>query len=806
MIVKYYKDNNLSYANRKRFSNLSFVPFNTEEHKSILLGDGANTQIKTKKSNICDYVTIDDTRWFVTSYVYCNGGQVILYLQRDVIGEMGLGDCFGKIERGYTESVLRNRKELGLNQVLKDRKKILPITNQYGQYSVDNHEKELWGILYFVKPSDGSESINVNIPAFNPEVVDYEFIENDTVKYYKDGFSCKCNVGFRFSFYGYDRVYSCSISFYFDEANSDWVYNVFISQMTSVGADFEIKIRRAYTTTNVVVPESVLDRYAREVGISVAKRIINRAGDTEIFYSLPSVENLEDGIVDYNGITIKNEDIYYSYSTKKETYNIYGKSSTSGNLYNKVIQPAINGSVSNYQDGAIQVQVQFYLEEVDYPYPDFSGIFAESFIIAYGIKYNYEIIPPESAGEVVIDVSQQLVDEPFCVFAFPLYNVKITGDIEYNINKTRAFNIFNTFIQTLSGENGYIVDAQVYPYCPFLTKVAFKLFDYPFFCINSTSYNTYCKVQLLPDLDVKKEYIKRTYSLISPEKTGKFNFNFYDYKTRLVEQNGVNIEELEIIIKTALKPFGIISSAVITPDGDSIVGITYDSDLRGCQPTGNGFQCSLSSNAFETYKRQNSNYQQIFALQKQELEISHATEVVNETTNAVIATTNAALMGGMAGAAVADGFWGDFVHSQAVGGAVGAVAAGATVGVAQGIQISQNNKLREFEKYLQQQMFDFEIGTIKNLPNSINRISSFNEIILKDFCYIIEIYECTDFEKIIVDNFISKYGYGIGVFDFVSNYKKSGWFLRSTLVSSNYPPNLHNIASKELMGGIYLYE
>ena len=41
-------------------------------------------------------------------------------------------------------------------------------------------------------------------------------------------------------------------------------------------------------------------------------------------------------------------------------------------------------------------------------------------------------------------------------------------------------------------------------------------------------------------------------------------------------------------------------------------------------------------NAFETYKRQNSNYQQIFKLQQDELQKIHETEKVNENTSGIV--------------------------------------------------------------------------------------------------------------------------------------------------------------------------
>ena len=233
------------------------------------------------------------------------------------------------------------------------------------------------------------------------------------------------------------------------------------------------------------------------------------------------------------------------------------------------------------------------------------------------------------------------------------------------------------------------------------------------------------------------------------------------------------------------------------------MGITYDSDLRGSQPSSNGFECSLSSNAFESYKRQNSNYQQIFALQQEELRKQHSVERVNEKTAKTINTITATAMGAIGGANIG-GIFGSI--GKGIGAVSGGITSGSVVGHYMDKQYKANEELREYEQTLQKHMFDLEIGTIKNLPNAISRISSFNEIIMRDFWYVVEIYECSEKEKEIVDNFIEKYAYGIGVFDYLIKYQKDGWFLRSTLVSSNYPVNLHLIAEKEFMGGIYYYE
>ena len=82
MIINYYKSSDLSYANRKRYKTFNYIPDSTEQQNAVKLGDGARTTIKTSASNLCNYVKIDNTRWYVVSYRYVNGGQVILNLQR----------------------------------------------------------------------------------------------------------------------------------------------------------------------------------------------------------------------------------------------------------------------------------------------------------------------------------------------------------------------------------------------------------------------------------------------------------------------------------------------------------------------------------------------------------------------------------------------------------------------------------------------------------------------------------------------------------------------------------------------------
>lgn len=832
MIIKYYKNENLKYASRKRYSSLEeFTPSSSEVQKSVLLGDGAKTHIKTSINNLCDYVTIDGTRWFVVSYIYLNGKQISLNLQRDVIGEFGISSCYGKIERGYTDSILKYRKELSLNQILKDRKKLIPDINTYGNYTVDNHTNEMWGIIYFVKPTEINpntgepypEQVNINIPAFLPEVSDLPFKENNlsTVT----GYENKSYIEFYLTF-TYVLATNANRTIFVK-------YKVYIDKMDNVRVERENMPDSPYpnqpnpeVNKNACVDISIVPKdtsidsrnmniiksgidiydYLDNFIINIFNSYLDNSG-----YSLPPIVSIGDSVSEYNGVIIKNNDEYYSFNVEDDYESSYGtipsisdfKSFLANSFNNKTFTTDVitNGGVIPTTRSNVRTSNNIIMKS--------------EFLLKSSIIKNSKITS-FADGTITIDTTTQLTDEPYSILAFPLFNCKITRDTnEYNIDKNVAFMIFNTVIQYLSGgEHPYIIDAQIYPYCPNLTNVQSVIQGYPFFSIEKTSFITPSTVQLLPYKDVKKEYIKREYSIVSPEQSNKFSFNFYDYVNIFTSgvDNSKNYTSLNILIKTALKPFAIISSAVLQPKTDNISnpilkGITYSSDLRGCQPSSNGFECSLSSNAFQTYKRENSNYQQIFGLKQEELIQNQKVERQNEKIQGIVNRVSSASMGAIAGASLVSdaGLTGAAsAGAKLAAGVAGGAAALAVTDYAYKEQWKINEEQRAYELKLQKQEYELDLGTIKNLPNSINRISSFNEIILQDFGYIIETYECTDYESNIVDNYIEQFGYLIGVIDFVSNYYKKGWFLRSTLIKSNFNTNLHMIAENELMGGIYL--
>lgn len=797
MLIKYYKNQNLSYSTRKRYKKITLTPLAEEEQRSILLGDGAETSVKTKTSNICDYVIIVDnnnneTRWFVASYVYLNGGQVKLFLQRDVIGEKGIDSCYGKIERGFTDTILKRRKELDVNQILKKRRYLQPDEFQYGNATINTHDNEMWGILHLVKPTTGEDKVNINIPGFSP-IVDETlgFIEQQTN--FVKNLENKSLYEFNVLIY-WDRgseieenkwYYKCS----FTNRGQTMIYSY--EKITGNPSNVSVELKK-YTGGDILVTTIYPDDVIKDFCDYVYSKINVENNFFEIAHNI----EVKQSYANYNNKTILHNDIYYTYNVEEPVVKHYFKNNPTFSFFNGYDKFIDNSGYfkSTYDDIDAPVYPNSY---------SYNNMLQE--------KITYTILQPEDTGTLVLDIVNQLVSEPFYIMCFPLFNCTISlGNESWNINRDVAFTIFNTVIQYLSGENGYLVDAQIYPYCPDIDKKQSEFKNpkgedrYPFFSIMSSNYKRFCRVDVLPYADIKKDYICRQYSIVSPDQSGKYSFNFYDYKKEA--------EPLSIIVKTSLKPYAIISSAIIQRDEDTLAGQTYQSDLNGCQSTGSGFECSLSTDQFQQYVRNNSNYDKFFAKDQEALQKQHQVEKVNDQVSAVVNTISAGAMGTIGG-----GSLGTTIGSM-VGGPVGAgvgLVAGAmsggsiaatTVAGMMAWQNKENEKLRQYEEKLQQEKFDLTIGTIKNLPNTVSRISSFNEIIMQDFWFVVETYECSSDELTIVDRFIENYGYGIGVYDFFQNFIKDKWFIRGSLITSNMPVNLHEIAKKELAGGVYIYE
>lgn len=863
MYITYCKSSAIKYATRNRYKSLPTLIqadantqledgyYRSEIQRRVLLGDGVNTSVKTSSLNICDYVLIakdgednNPTRWFVVLFNYLNGGQIELQLRRDVIGEFGILNMVGKIERGYipNNNILINRKELSVNEILKERKHLLPDSDIFGNYSIVSRSGEkdddLWGILYFSKQQE-TDNFTVDIPEFTNVNLSLPFENNLTGAFFNSDFTETykgVRVEFYFSVICQEAGFSPSRYYFkgvinFTPTNSGYKYNFYYD-------GFGVARPSAYNFWLINLKENNVDVYLPIDKLSdfcngfidkVASSFIDKSFQDSALNTLkfPSISGYDlienaDEINRYNNQYIKDVSSGTYYRATVSSSNVYISGNEGSTLVNNAAILAVSGYSFIFDNQGITHTYSVVLDVIQGEEPT---ITTSSIVKLDILQVNYTSVSIDDVNSISLSYQGDILDEPFFTMAIPLFSCNISN--LYNVSKENAVYAFNSIIKNLSGETGYIIDAQIVSYCPDLKSVVElkkknnNQIEYiiPLFYLKSSSYERDCSVAFsfkdnplgIGQINVnkKKEYSKRNFSIVSPEQSGKYIFNFYDYVRPSYTEN--DTQTVVFKVKIALKPYSLIASCVIDRikdvDVDPLQGITYNSDLRGCQPNSGGFQASLASNAFQEYKRQNSNYQQIFNKQQERLYREHWVERGNEAVQGVMNTLSMTAMGAIAGAQMASVQILGTDVSKAAGAAVGAGVAGGITAAANAAQFAINESMRQYEYSYNQEMFDYNIGTIKNLPDSVNRISSFNEIILKDFWFTLELYECSPEENLLIDTFFEKYGYEVGVYGEFSSYLAGGdenvFFLKGRLLTSNLGINLHNVAQKELEGGIY---
>ena len=175
------------------------------------------------------------------------------------------------------------------------------------------------------------------------------------------------------------------------------------------------------------------------------------------------------------------------------------------------------------------------------------------------------------------------------------------------------------------------------------------------------------------------------------------------------------------------------------------------------------FSLSYLSDKWAEYQIQNKNYNNIFDREVKNLELSH--KLAREQEPLQIA---AGVISGATGGAMSGGI---------VGGLAGGIAGGILGGAA---SLAAGLKDREVNETLRQEaldykrdMFGFQLGNIKALPNSITKVTAYN--IINNVFPIVEFYTCTKEEKKAVANKIAWNSMTVGRIDSITNYINNSW-------------------------------
>ena len=108
-----------------------------------------------------------------------------------------------------------------------------------------------------------------------------------------------------------------------------------------------------------------------------------------------------------------------------------------------------------------------------------------------------------------------------------------------------------------------------------------------------------------------------------------------------------------------------------------------------------------------------------------------------------------------------------------IGSIVGAVAGGVASGVAGAADIANTKKLQAEAIDFKRDLFGYQLGNIKAMPNSVAKTTAYN--IINKLFPIIEVYECTEEEKKAVANKIAWNGMTVMAIGKIYDYIPNSW-------------------------------
>lgn len=234
----------------------------------------------------------------------------------------------------------------------------------------------------------------------------------------------------------------------------------------------------------------------------------------------------------------------------------------------------------------------------------------------------------------------------------------------------------------------------------------------------------------------------------------------------------------------------------VAPNWKGLYGSNFN-DARGLICTGD-FSIDLMTDKWQEYQIQNKNYNEIFNRQIQSLDLQQSIAKRQDIVNASIGS----IMGGMSGAQT--GYLTGGLYGAIAGGVVG-TAASAVGGV---MDVIDNQKLRDDARSSQFDMFNYQLGNVKALPNTLTKVSTYN--INNKIYPFYEIYEATSEEIDSLRQQLKWRGYNLGIIGQLSDFQVEGKYFKGKLIRLEENPNvslgddhlLENYNS-ELQQGIY---
>ena len=375
-------------------------------------------------------------------------------------------------------------------------------------------------------------------------------------------------------------------------------------------------------------------------------------------------------------------------------------------------------------------------------------------------------------------------DAPFDMFCIPFGdNIGISNSVNpletpVDTNSTGYLALSQSLAQQL-GVNLY--DLQLLPFCPaaglnyyktadgkkyidlntgnsqrytFATTSDYKNYMPLIWCTASSgnlTTATYCGPKGYRNKKVDNEC--KMYRIVSGNYSATFEYNPEKFITNSTGAfTGLNVDFTYLPYQPFIR---------IAPKFTGLYGDEFH-DARGLILSGD-FSLMYLSDAWVNYQTQNKNYQQIFNREIQSMEFQNNIANQNNRIQAIVGALSGATTGAMAGASV----------GGVAGGVIGGVVGGAASAIG-GYQDIKNTKALQAEAIdYKQDLFGYQLGNVKALPNSIAKSTAYN--IINKIFPIIEFYDCTEEERTIVAKKIAWNGMTVMAIGRIADYINNSW-------------------------------
>ena len=763
------------------WSNVNFNP-----------GDGITTSIPVNYDGEVNYLVLTDnaipgtvgqevivSRWFIIESKFTRMGQRVLTLRRDILVDystMATATVFA--ERGYvpnTNNLIYNSEGNSYNQI-KKKESILKdgsaspwlvgylAPNVFAEGdktinvspSVDITYDYTYATTDAMLQNNRYTSLNeTNTVDLDPnlEIIDFESKRHNLVK---DTWYIKYNFSYVDSEYG---------------VNEDPIQTLYITESNNTKA-------RIYFGDNLLG-----DQY--RVAIQDAIKVDNEA-------TMPSTADMVDLISKENKIarvgTVNSGFTYYKLIVTPQSESTKQVIITSG-------------ETKTYIDSRIQPMID-------------QGIASGSVPNKYNITYStspYIVYWKQLStlqSQITLNADAPPVEKsPYYCFAIPFNSIAIKkGALMTNTSASLSRQLARQIATQLSS---FCYDVQLLPYFPLqsyisntatvdITEMSTKQYAFLkqgeaggitsiLFWISDPNFSFKIEDSIVynsqePKIQNETQFCR----LNSPNYAASFEFS-------VAKNKGVGYWQVDCSYKP-YQPY-----IHVAPNWKGLYGSNFN-DARGLICTGE-FSIDLMTDKWQEYQIQNKNYNEIFNRQIQSLDLQQSIAQRQEKWGVALGAVQAVAGGVGAGAAIGGGV------GAAVGAGLGLVA-GAASTVAGIADIADNNKLRADARSSQIDMFNYQLGNVKALPNTLTKVSTYN--INNKIYPFYEIYEATSEEIEALRQQLMWRGYNLGIIGQLSDFQVEGKYFKGKLIRLE---EVHDVSlgdshllenyNSELQQGIY---